>query len=71
MLNDDFKHCDNYIDDETQPECLRKFLDYVRSPPAMEPCEPLHAPSCLPITKGSAFASSWPPASAMLGSQPT
>lgn len=27
-----FKHCDDYIDDETQPECLRKFLDYARSP---------------------------------------
>jgi len=27
-----FKHCDDYIDDETQPECLRAFLDYARSP---------------------------------------
>lgn len=26
------KHCDDYIDDETQPECLRSFLDYARSP---------------------------------------
>lgn len=24
-------HCDDYIDDETQPECLRKFLDHSRS----------------------------------------
>ena len=29
---DDFKHCDEYIDDESQPECLRKFLDHARSP---------------------------------------
>ena len=28
----DFKHCDDYIDDESQPEALRKFLDYARSP---------------------------------------
>jgi hypothetical protein len=27
-----FKHCDDYIDDETQPECLRTFLDYARAP---------------------------------------
>lgn len=26
------KHCDDYIDDPTQPECLRKFLTYARSP---------------------------------------
>lgn len=26
------KHCDDYIDDVTQPECLRAFLDHVRSP---------------------------------------
>lgn len=26
------KHCDDYIDDPTQPECLRKFLDHARSP---------------------------------------
>lgn len=28
----DFKHCDDYIDDPTQPECLRKFLDHGRAP---------------------------------------
>jgi len=28
----DPKHCDDYIDDLTQPECLRKFLDHARSP---------------------------------------
>jgi hypothetical protein len=27
-----FRHCDEYIDDLTQPECLRQFLDYARSP---------------------------------------
>ena len=27
-----FKHCDEYIDDETQPACLRAFLNYARSP---------------------------------------
>lgn len=27
-----FKHCDDYIDDPEQPECLRKFLDHGRSP---------------------------------------
>lgn len=26
------KHCDEYIDDETQPECLRKFLARAREP---------------------------------------
>lgn len=26
------RHCDEYIDDATVPECLRKFLDYARSP---------------------------------------
>lgn len=26
------RHCDDYIDDPTQPECLRTFLDYARSP---------------------------------------
>jgi len=29
---DNFKHCDEYIDDETQPAPLREFLDYARSP---------------------------------------
>lgn len=28
----EFRHCDDYIDDEAQPMCLRKFLDYARSP---------------------------------------
>lgn len=27
-----FRHCDDYIDDPTQPEVLRKFLDRARSP---------------------------------------
>ncbi len=27
-----FKHCDDYIDDLSQPECLRKFLDHARAP---------------------------------------
>lgn len=27
-----FKHCDEYIDDETQPPSLRAFLDHARSP---------------------------------------
>lgn len=27
-----FKHCYDYIDDETQPECLRKFLDVATGP---------------------------------------
>ena len=26
------KHCDDYIDDETQPDCLRTFLEYARAP---------------------------------------
>ena len=26
------RHCDDYIDDETQPECLRAFLEHARSP---------------------------------------
>jgi hypothetical protein len=28
----DWKHCDDYIDDPTQPEPLRKFLDRARMP---------------------------------------
>jgi hypothetical protein len=28
----DPKHCDDYIDDLSQPECLRKFLDHARAP---------------------------------------
>lgn len=28
----EFKHCDDYIDDEEQPQALRTFLDYARSP---------------------------------------
>jgi hypothetical protein len=31
-MSNELRHCDDYIDDETQPECLRKFLDYARSP---------------------------------------
>lgn len=27
-----FKHCDDYIDDETQPQVLRTWLDWARSP---------------------------------------
>jgi len=26
------KHCDDYIDDESQPQCLRRFLRYNRWP---------------------------------------
>jgi uncharacterized NAD(P)/FAD-binding protein YdhS len=26
------KHCDEYIDDPTQPDCLRTFLDHARAP---------------------------------------
>lgn len=29
---DHFKHCDDYIDDETQPACLRNYLRRARSP---------------------------------------
>jgi hypothetical protein len=32
LISQSFKHCDEYIDDPTQPECLRKFLDRARSP---------------------------------------
>jgi hypothetical protein len=28
------RHCDDYIEDATQPECLRRFLDYHRLPAA-------------------------------------
>lgn len=31
-MTDEPKHCDDYIDDPEQPECLRAFLDYARSP---------------------------------------
>jgi hypothetical protein len=26
------EHCDDYINDQTQPACLREFLEYARSP---------------------------------------
>lgn len=29
-------HCDDYIDDETEPECLRRFLDYNRLTPSLK-----------------------------------
>jgi hypothetical protein len=28
----DARHCDDYIDDLTQPKCLRDFLEFKRSP---------------------------------------
>ena len=27
-----FRHCDEYIDDVTSPEALRKYLDFARAP---------------------------------------
>ncbi|KQO89456.1 hypothetical protein ASF33_19185 [Methylobacterium sp. Leaf92] len=30
------RHCDDYIDDPAQPECLRRFLDYSRLPAALK-----------------------------------
>lgn len=32
LISQTFRHCDEYIDDETQPAVLRKFLDRARSP---------------------------------------
>ena len=26
------KHCDDYIEDQSQPDCLRAFLDHARAP---------------------------------------
>lgn len=37
------KHCDDYIDDVTQPECLRRFLDFNRLPAALK--YPTHSAS--------------------------
>jgi len=52
----EFKHCDDYIDDEEQPQVLRTFLDYARSPAhGATRAEP--KPKLLLITKASAFAS--------------
>ena len=31
-MSEEFRHCDDYIDDHSQPECLRTFLEYARSP---------------------------------------
>ncbi len=31
-MSDDFKHCDDYINDQTQPMALRAFLERARSP---------------------------------------
>jgi hypothetical protein len=31
-LDHNFKHCDDYIDDESQPPALRKFLGRARMP---------------------------------------
>ena len=33
-------HCDDYIDDETQPECLRAFLRFKRAPAIEQDGEP-------------------------------
>ena len=30
------KHCDEYLDDPTQPECLRRFLDYQCRPASLK-----------------------------------
>ncbi len=30
------RHCDDYIDDPAQPECLRRFLDYARLAPSLK-----------------------------------
>ena len=32
LVSQSFRHCDEYIDDETQPAVLRKFLDRARMP---------------------------------------
>lgn len=32
LISQSFRHCDEYIDDETQPVVLRKFLDRARMP---------------------------------------
>lgn len=32
LVSQTFKHCEEYIDDESQPECLRKFLERARMP---------------------------------------
>lgn len=32
LVSQTFKHCDEYIEDPAQPECLRKFLDRARMP---------------------------------------
>jgi hypothetical protein len=29
---DEYRHCDDYIRDKSQPKCLRKFLLYKRIP---------------------------------------
>jgi hypothetical protein len=31
-MDEDFRHCDDYIEDRSQPKCLRSFLDYARAP---------------------------------------
>lgn len=35
-LSDAPRHCDDYIDDPAQPECLRRFLDYARLAPSLK-----------------------------------
>jgi hypothetical protein len=32
LVSQTFRHCDEYIDDETQPAVLRKFLERARGP---------------------------------------
>lgn len=39
------RHCDEYIDDTTQPECLRTWLSWARSPAHGMNAEPPH-PAC-------------------------
>jgi hypothetical protein len=31
-MSEQHSHCDDYIDDETQPKCLRDFLAHARAP---------------------------------------
>lgn len=42
-------HCDHYIDDPAQPECLRKFLHFKRLPAVCQ------LPGCSPETEPLAF----------------
>jgi len=57
------KHCDEFIEDKTQPECLRKYLEYNRRPAIKkmlkESDEPALFASLKEDREGSVYLGTW------------